>query len=242
MKKSTKGIFAAVLIVALIAGVSIYLSGGTESLQGRFGPRFSSQFSSFRTPTKPVLGTSTAPSKFNLQVETSGNTSEPIVYGADAEVFRFDLTAKGAYTLRYLTVDFSLSGLANKGLLSPVNWKIYEVENGVVNWANQIGEGAKFKSGQMRVKTFNGANPSSPYGFSSPASTKTFIVSSQVIDDGIDNVNSISVRMSPASSLSADMDWAWRIGEISETWANSTATLYGAANVDGLPTTYVTRS
>lgn len=164
---------------------------------------------------------------------TVADTAAAIVYGAEAEVFRFTVAAgsNGDLALLGLKFDVSSSGVLtgstglgatetqtysrNDGLGLSNTWKMYEVVSGSVDSSVQVGSGTfLYGTGigsaltnivymQVYQNIANWAAGTGAFAKVTAGSSRTFVVDAPVLDDGVSNTNSVSVRISTDSTAAA---------------------------------------
>lgn len=223
-------------------------------------------------------------------VSVDSDSSNSIVYGTDTEVMRFtvDADANGDLALLALKLDVSSSGISTGttglGWAQAISqtrgeatvdglWKMYEVISGSINYATQIGSGTfvhGWASGQSDLVYMDIYDNIANYTKTTTASfekisagaSRTYIVTASIKDDGTDNTNSVSVRISNdasanfGNSVQANFgSGIWVDGDVafssaSFVWSDvpnnssfgtgsSKAYWHNGYKVSGLPTSYV---
>ncbi len=161
---------------------------------------------------------------------TVADDSASIVYGTEAEVFRFTVAAgaNGDIALLGLKFDVSSSGVLtgstglgavdtatysrNAGDALSNTWKMYEVVNGSVDNSVPVGSGQYLYGPgigsaltnlvymQVYQNITNWAAGTGAFEKITAGSSRTFVVDAPVQDDGTSNTNSVSVRISTDNS------------------------------------------
>lgn len=221
MSKRYKFLLAAVV---LIAGTGTVLAN-SSILQGRFGAT--------PTPASTTISLGTSATTVNLTADNSVSERE-IVYGVDTGILEFTLTAKAAYTLRQISFDISSSGL-DGSLDDFTTYKVYKVVSGSVDYSTLIGEGISIDEdgGHLIVQMCSNCDTSSKYGYIGSTGTTSYVLTATVLDDGTDNINTVTSRLS-------NSDWSWRGGEATRRWAVYLSGNFDESHVSGLPTIYTT--
>jgi len=173
----------------------------------------------------PVDPNSAAAVSLTALVPTQKSSIE---YSTQAELFRFTLSAKSEYTLRYATL-----AVGSKGLILPAkaqDWKVYAVQNGRVDFSKPVGYGEQWSDSLLRLR-FSSASSVGTFG---EAGEATFALVTSVLRDGaFSGAPSLSVNLPIA--LPAGMDWAFVPGHVNSTWMD-VQNPFGFADVLGLPT------
>lgn len=163
-----------------------------------------------------------------LKVSSEIDNSK-LSYGTESEVYRFKIDATSPFTIRYLGFEFSHSGLDWTKFDSAKDWKIYEVVNGEIDYADQVGEGSELSgNGILKMKMFSAGKRD--VGF--VGQKNTFVLVTDVIKAGSDT--SFGVMMQSA-------DWTWVWGAYTNSWGTLEKKL-GADQVIGLPTEISTKN
>lgn len=155
-----------------------------------------------------------------ISVETvTGNTN--LTYGTESEVYRFKIDATQAFTIRYLTFQFSHSGLDWTKFDSTEDWKMYEVVNDEIDYSAQVGEGSELSdNGILKMKMFSAGKRD--VGF--VGEKNTFVLVTDIIKTGSDTSFGV---MTSAEGIS----WVW--GAYNNSWGTLDEKL-GAEGVSGL--------
>lgn len=157
-----------------------------------------------------------------ISVETIIENTE-LKYGTESEVYRFKIDATAPFTIRYLTFQFSHSGLDWTKFDSADDWKMYEVVNGEIDYSVQVGEGTELSdNGILKMKMFSSGKRD--VGF--VGEKNTFVLVTDIIKTGGDT--SFGVM-----TYTDGMSWVW--GAYNNSWGTLEKKL-GADSIKGLPT------
>lgn len=163
-----------------------------------------------------------------ISVETIIENTE-LKYGTESEVYRFKIDATQAFTIRYLTFQFSHSGLDWSKFDSADDWKMYEVINGEIDYSAQVGEGSELSSnGILKMKMFSAGKRD--VGF--VGEKNTFVLVTDIIKTGTDT--SFGVM-----TYTDGMSWVW--GAYYNSWGTLDEKL-GSEGVSGLATESSTKN
>ena len=125
MKKSVHWIIAAIIIVALIMLVATLEPQVAEVETSVLGFDQNHVFTVEETQLKVIVP---------MQ-------DEFLEYSSNAEVYQFSLSAETPYTLRYLTFAVDYTGLQKSAIDHASSWKIYQVNNGAIDYSKTLGFG-----------------------------------------------------------------------------------------------------
>lgn len=138
MSKPFKTILVAIIIVAIIAGLAMYFSGGLTAFQGNFAT-FPGGPDTFNTPLD--MGSQ------NLRVRELDDGKYPEGSGADEVVgiFRVSTDSRVGATIRYGSANVYWTGYDSNAFSDPDDWVVYTVLNGKVEYDNPVGQGVEFE-------------------------------------------------------------------------------------------------
>lgn len=213
MKKSIHWIIAAVIIVALIILVATFEPQELEVETSILGFDQSDVFTVEET-------------NLRLSVPMQDDFLE---YSSNSEVYRFSLEADTPYTLRYLTFAVDYSGLQESAIGHASSWKIYAINEGIVDYSDTLGFGESMDGGLMRVRMLSNRSA----GYAGAAGVSDFALTTTALRDfyAEDNVKMV---ISMPTDLSAKWDWAWVPGIYLDAWMGLDDS-FGIEFVDGLP-------
>lgn len=155
--------------------------------------------------------------------------SDRLQSSSQSELLFFTLNSEGPYALRYLTLFVEAEGVnlpAKAG-----DWKVYVVEEGRVNYREEVGYGESFKNELLRLRMTS--DPAK--GYEGEGESEFALVSPlyKTSDEA-------ELRFNFPKFLPEDMEWEFVAGQPAQAWLDlNEEDLYHAERVEGLPSALI---
>ncbi len=131
---------------------------------------------------------------------------------SQSEVLRFRLEADLDYTLRYVPLQVTVSGLQVP--TDPTAWSVYPVANGRVDFSSPMGYGERYSDGLLRLRFYSFENPALGYWGSKGSSDFALVTSVLTAPDS----SAPTLTASWPTDLSSEWDWAFLPGQRQDVW------------------------
>jgi hypothetical protein len=155
-------------------------------------------------------------------------------FGSVVDVFRFKIYADYEYALRYITFRVDSEGLNLWKLQDADNWAVYLVENGEVDYSEEVGFGEIFNMGYVKMRFYLPENKYMAFE-GERGETEFALVSNVIRDEWAATENGEPVNPYLKISIPGDNpdSWAWAVGRQSTSWM-SVDEKFGSEYVKGL--------